>query len=48
MPTTILCGVRVDDATMERLKDNAPKPYVDQRIALLLALFWRIGAIGHN
>ena len=44
----ILCGVRVDEATMTRLKDSNPKPYVDVRIAELLTLFWRIGAIGHN
>ena len=48
MAHTILCGVRVDEATMTRLKDDTPKAYVDVRIATLLALFWRIGAIGHN
>ena len=44
----ILCGFRVDDATMERLKDSNPKAYVDSRLAIFLALFWRIGAISHN
>ena len=47
MPT-ILCGVRVDEATMTRLKDNTPKPYVDVRIAYMLAALWRLGSFTHN
>ena len=42
MPT-ILCGVKVDEATLERLKDSQPKPYVDTRIAHMLAYLWRTG-----
>ena len=47
MPT-ILCGVRVDEATMTMLKDNTPKPYVDVRIAYMLAYLWRLGYFTHN
>lgn len=48
MPTIILCGLRLDDATMTLLKDSNPKPYIGTRIVLALALAWRTGCFSRN
>ena len=48
MLTSLGCNIRVNDATLAMLKDSNPTPYVDSRILSLIALFWRIGAIGHS
>ena len=48
MLTSLGCNIRVDDATLAKLKDSNPRPYIDTRILNLIALFWRIGAISHN